>query len=265
LGQRSVCLASNSLSLNLVGDFLAAEQISVQLKPPMDWRFGPVTLLSLPPRFGSYQHLGGLLSQTMINYRALAPGDAPGQRVTLQEVLEDRIQSNWVRDRVVMIGTTAPVGKDLRMTPSGQIPGVWIHGHLVSQLLSSILDRRPLIQGLPQLDRDWGSVQWGDGLWIWVWTTWGCWMVWRLPRRIGWAVVLIGAIGLYQICLLALVQGIWLPWVPTSLSLGIGAVSLYIRRVWVLDRSKTRDRSPDLAPTSRDPIPAASTASSNRD
>jgi CHASE2 domain-containing sensor protein len=244
LGQRSVCLAPNSLSLNLVDQFLSAEKIPIRLEKPMVWFFGDIAVPPLPSRFAAYQNLGGLLSQTLINYRALPLGSSPGQRVTLGEVLEDRIQRRWVRDRVILLGTTAPIGKDLRMTPYGQMPGVWIHGHMVSQLLSATLDRRPVIHGLPQLGGDWGNVQWGDCLWVWAWTAWGCWMVWSLPRRIGWSIVLVGAIGLYQICLLALVQGIWLPWVPTVLGLGIGSVALYIRRVWLLDRSKPSPWSP---------------------
>ncbi len=238
LGQRSLCLAPYSFSLRLVQDFLAVQNIPIRLEGQV-WIFGQTPAPPLPQRFGGYQRLDGLLSQTLIHYRSVSPADALAQRVTLQEVLGDRVQPNWVRDRLVLIGTTAPVGQDLINTPYGTMPGVWVHAHLVSQLLSAALDQRPFIRGLPQWGHRWGNGQWGDGLWVLGWSGLGIGLGGWGSRKgtlrwwIGGLGGMGGAIVLYQIALWALVQGLWLPLIPAwggwGLGVGTGLLRLHNR------------------------------------
>lgn len=91
----------------------------------------------------------------MLNYRAAEP---IARKVTLQEVLSDGFNPNLAKDRIVLIGTTDPSFNDHRWrTTSGRgqgsvrsLTGLEIQAHMVSQLLSSVLDRRPLIWWLPK-------------------------------------------------------------------------------------------------------------------
>ncbi len=44
------------------------------------------------------------------------------------------------------------------------MPGVWIHTQMVSQILSAVIDKRPLLWVLPQ----WQGIQWGDAIFVWL-------------------------------------------------------------------------------------------------
>jgi CHASE2 domain-containing sensor protein len=156
----------------------------------------------------------------MLNYRS----HQPGQRVTLKQVLSGKLDSNLVKNRVVLIGYTAPVARDYFDTPDGQRAGIWVHAHMVSQILSSVLDKRPLIWVLPQ----WGGFQWGDMLWVFAWSIGSGLLAWRWRWRSLWEgksllyLVLAGGAAtlvLYQVCLVILTQGGWMPLVPSALAL----------------------------------------------
>ncbi|HEY9861928.1 MAG TPA: CHASE2 domain-containing protein, partial [Candidatus Obscuribacterales bacterium] len=162
--------------------------------------------------FGGYQNLNGLSSEVLINYRS----DLPGQRVTLNQVLQGSINRNFVKDRVVLVGITAPIGRDTLNTPYGKVAGVWIHAHMVSQMLSAVLDRRPLIWTLPQ----WRGWQWGDLLWVFVWSSLGSLLAGRIrPLWLLGFMNVVVAFVLYQVCLAILIQGGWMPLIPSLLSL----------------------------------------------
>ncbi|MEB3357534.1 MAG: CHASE2 domain-containing protein, partial [Synechococcales bacterium] len=208
----SHCATPYSLGLQLAFRFLAMDGVQpLQVNEQGHWQLGTVALPALPRRFGGYQNLNGLSNQILINYRT-AP---PGQRVTLDQVLSGQITAAAVQDQVVLIGTTAPIARDSLVTPYGEMPGVWIHAHMVSQILSAVLDDRPLIWTLPQK----GGVQWGDALWILVWAAVGAGLP-RLRRRWVWLAAQGGAtLALYYLCWVALLQGGWLPLVPSVLAL----------------------------------------------
>jgi CHASE2 domain-containing sensor protein len=103
---------------------------------------------------------------------------------------------------------------------------------MVSQILSSVLDKRPLVWVLPQ----WGGFQWGDTLWVFAWSITGGLLAWRLcwrslsvgeaaPKGLGKSLLYLGLAGgaatlvLYQVCLVILTQGGWMPLVPSALAL----------------------------------------------
>ncbi|NJO93611.1 MAG: CHASE2 domain-containing protein [Hydrococcus sp. RM1_1_31] len=94
------------------------------------------------------------------------------------------------KDKAVLIGTVAPSIKDLFATPYSSaasenylMPGVVIHGQMVSQILSTILD------GQRQF---WFWTQWQEGLWILGWCLIGGLLGWRLhhPLAVGGAVAI---------------------------------------------------------------------------
>lgn len=209
-----VCSTPYSLSLNLALRFLRAEGIEpLEGNQDQNWQLGSVTLERLAQRTGGYQQLDGQSSQILLNYQ-LSP--KPAHRISLTDLLAGSIGEELVRDRIVLIGMTDPVGNDDRQTPYGDLPGVWIHAHGVSQILAAVLDDRPLIWALPQ----WGQWQWGDMLWIWSWAIVGGALVWRISSGMVLAGVgVVVVLGLRQICLLILVQGGWVPLIPALLAL----------------------------------------------
>ncbi|HEY9650446.1 MAG TPA: CHASE2 domain-containing protein, partial [Coleofasciculaceae cyanobacterium] len=176
------------------------------------WQLGTVVFKQLPARFGGHQHLDGMSSQIAINYRS----NQPGQRVTLNQILSGKVDKRLVEDRVVLIGYTAPTARDNFETPYGQMPGIWIHAHMVSQMLSAVLDERPLIWVLPQ----WGGFQWGDTLFIFTGSLVGGLLAWRLRSLLYLALASgFSILVLHQLCLIILIQGGWLPLIPSALSL----------------------------------------------
>jgi CHASE2 domain-containing sensor protein len=219
---RSACATPYSLSLQLAYRFLLNARVQpLQVAPEQQWQFGSVGLPPLPTRFVGYQALDGT-DQIMLNYRA-AP---PGQVVSLQQVLDGQVTADMVRDRIVLIGYTAPVARDNFDTPYGEMAGVWIHAHMVSQMLSAVLEKRPLIWGLPQ----WRHLQWGDAIWIFGVSLITGVLVKHLRSRPLWLGVAIATvtIGMYQICISGLSQGGWLPLIPALLALFLTAISIMI-------------------------------------
>jgi CHASE2 domain-containing sensor protein len=87
--------------------------------------------------------------------------------------------------------------------------GIVVQAHMVSQILSAVLDRRPLLSVLPK---------WCEVLWIWYWSIGGGIIAWyfRSPLHLGIAIVTNLAI-LYGVCLYVLIQGLWIPLVPSAL------------------------------------------------
>ena len=105
--------------------------------------------------------------------------------VTLEEVLNGSVDPELIRDRIVLIGTTAKSINDAfhvgyRKKPlysknplhSGvPMPGVVLHANLTSQILSAAIDGRPLI-------RIWTyHTEW---LWIVCWSLMSSGLTWRL-------------------------------------------------------------------------------------
>ncbi|MEO1348650.1 MAG: CHASE2 domain-containing protein [Cyanobacteria bacterium J06635_15] len=219
---QSPCVTPYSLSFQLAYQFLNQAGIQpLTVNDADQWQFGPVVLPPLPRRFGGYQNLDGLSSQLMLNYRVADPG----QRVSLQQVLTGQISADTIRDRLILVGYTAPVARDSVDTPYGKMAGVWVHAHMASQLLSAVIDRRPLIAELPQR---W-NFPWGDGGWILAWALFGGGVSGGLRtrknqlRRLGllltWTLAMVGlSWGLTSLCLWALAQGLWLPLIPPILS-----------------------------------------------
>ncbi len=219
------CEAPYSFSLQLAYRYLEAKGIPATTSEK-NWQFGSVVFKRLEPRSGGYQNLDARGNQVLINYRA-TPQIA--QRVTLKQVLSGQFDSNpnWVKDRVVLIGMTAVSIHDEHDTPYGRMRGLDVHAHMVSQTLSAVLDRRPLIWWLPQ---------WADSLWVWVWSLTAGILVYQLRsqslRRAQVLILLLLTLSLcatvlYGFCWVFLLQGGWLPLVPAALAIAItgGAVA----------------------------------------
>ena len=229
---QSPCSTPYSLSFRLAYEFLNQAGVEpLTVNDQNHWQLGTVVLRPLTNRFGGYQNLNGLSAQLMLNYRTTLPG----QRVSLQQVLTGQIAAEQVRDRLVLVGYSAPVARDSVDTPHGEIPGVWVHAHMASQLLSAVLDHRPLISVLPQ----WRGLQWGDGAWLLAWSLLGGGLSTALNtrktklRRTRWLLMALAfatlSWGLFHLCVIALTQGLWLPLIPALLGVLITGGLVVIR------------------------------------
>jgi CHASE2 domain-containing sensor protein/class 3 adenylate cyclase len=147
---------------------------------PAYMQLGAVVFLPLNKDSGGYQTIDDRGYQLLLNYRS-SQNVAP--RVTLTQVLTNQVNPDWIRNKIVLIGTTAPSGKDLFYTPysagersNHQMSGVEVHAQLVSQILSAVLNGRSLI---------WFWTEWAEGLWILIWTVIGGAIAWQIRHPIG--------------------------------------------------------------------------------
>ncbi len=146
------------------------------------------------------------------------------------DVLNNRLTPDAVqalKDRIILIGVTAPSYGDYWSTPYSarqppsqkQLPGVFLQTQMVSQILSAVLDQRPLL---------WVWPPWGEALWIWSWSLVGGTLTWYFRPLLRLGINGGSALGaLYLLCFVLLTQGGWVPLVPAALALvatGTGVV-----------------------------------------
>jgi CHASE2 domain-containing sensor protein len=210
LSSTSPCKTPYALNLQLAFQYLEAEGISRKFtrKGEGDLQLGNTVFKDLESRAGGYQRYDARGQQILLNYRA---SKQVAQEVTLSEILNGQFDPNWINNRVVLIGVTAVSVKDNFSTPYGERRGLLIQAEMVSQILSAVLDRRPLLQPLPQ---------WGDALWIWGWSLVGGLLACRfrsIPLRMLGGSTAFGA--LYGLCFVFLTQGDWVPLVPPAIAL----------------------------------------------
>lgn len=215
----SPCTTHYSLGFLLSYHYLKAEGIPVQAKAD-DWWFGSVVAQPLESRSGGYQTLDARGNQILLRYRHTPDPQQLARQVTFRDVLAEdspNFDPAWVKDRVVLIGVTAPSVPDYHLTPYGRMRGLSIHAHLVSQILSAVeAGDRPLLWWLPF---------WGDALWVYVWSTVGGFAVLLLKtpfqQTLGAGA---GVVVVYGLCWGAILRGGWLPLIPTSLALIFTAI-----------------------------------------
>jgi CHASE2 domain-containing sensor protein len=212
---KSPCSANYALSSQLALHYLASKGYSLKFPTASTWKIGPLSFERLKQYTGFYQEpemTGG--HQIMLNYRSYNSVEDIAKRVTLTQVMTDRVNPNLIGGRIVLIGVTDPtLAKDDFSTPYNQeIRGLVLHAQMVSQLVSAIEDRRPLLSFWPF---------WADVIWIGVWSFVGGAIALSfkslLYRGMTIAVAVIIICGICFIFLLE--KGVLVPFVPSALAL----------------------------------------------
>jgi CHASE2 domain-containing sensor protein/nitrogen-specific signal transduction histidine kinase/FixJ family two-component response regulator len=127
------------------------------------------------------EEIGGY--QILLNYRGF---QEQFDTVTMREVLKDSVAPERIRDRIILIGTTAKSIRDElyvgyrkniwknephQRDSGAPMPGVVVHANLTSQILSAAMNGRPLI-------RVWSyQAEW---LWVLCWSAIGSGLTWQL-------------------------------------------------------------------------------------
>ncbi|MEL7522976.1 MAG: CHASE2 domain-containing protein, partial [Cyanobacteria bacterium J06553_1] len=126
--------------------------------------------------------------------------------------LTGQISEDWATDKVVLIGIVSPSHKDIVSSGAianrnpGDVYGVEMQAHSVSQILGATLDDRPFLQSWPDI---------GEYLWILGWGAIGVLLVGRAAtpyRHLVW--VVINASLLVLMSYVAIIMGWWLPLAP---------------------------------------------------
>ncbi len=93
---------------------------------------------------------------------------------------------------------------------------------MVSQIVSAVLDKRPLL---------WVWPQWGEALWVWGWSLLGGAIAWRCRSLLHLGLAGGVAVGvLYGFCFVLITRGGWVPLVPSAIALVTtsGSVAAYL-------------------------------------
>ena len=208
------CQTNQSFSLQVALHYLKPEKSSLKWLDEHLVAIGETALPKLRLNAGGYQlpaeEEGGY--QILVNYRTTPP-----RQIALRDFLNGEIDAfldEWARDRIVLIGLVD--AKDAHFTPSQQnrTSGIVVHAHMASQLVSAVLDQRPLI---------WWWPEWLEIAWLGGWSILSGSLVWRRGQRyyiwLGLTGVLVATVS--GLCYLTLLQGGWLPLVPSVVAIVI--------------------------------------------
>lgn len=235
--------------------YLAAQGITPETLPEQEiTRLADALFPRLQMNDGAYIRADVRGYQILLNFRG---SDNLFETVSIIDLLEGRVPAHLIRDRIVLIGSIAPSLNDFVYTPYGksaltqtpQSPGVAIHAHIASQIVSTVLDQRPLIRTWPTI------AEWG---WVFLWCSLGSGLIlisrWQKRRGLTALFSLILpvfglSIGLVIINGVWLLNGWWVPTIPalfgliTSVTVGLTTSNLkLLQEAYVDDLTKVLNR-----------------------
>jgi CHASE2 domain-containing sensor protein/two-component sensor histidine kinase len=217
-----------SLALRLSQTYLSTKGISLEngIRDRLAMRFGTTELPRFQPNFGGYVRTNAGGVQGLVNFRSSQPRF---RTLSLSDIKTGKFNPSWIRFHIIIIGITSP-GVDIKNIAAiagnnpapGLVYGVEFQAHAVSQIVSAVLDGRPLLR------------VWSDGweyLWILGWGILGLGLA-RLtqsPLR-NLLAVGVASVSLVGCSFILLIGGWWIPVVPATLVLvfnGVGLTAFY--------------------------------------
>lgn len=220
---KSPCTSETSLSLQLAQEYLIRQhQFKGRFDPDRHFHIASAHFRPISSADGGYQHAESGGYQILLNYRS--PHNV-AKIVTISDVLNDRVDPKFIKDRIVLIGSTASSLKDEFLTPysagkaeDATMPGVMVHAQITSQIVSTVLDKQPLWWFIPD---------WAEGLWIGSWCVTGSLLAWyiRHPVRLfiaasGAAILLVGGFAV------AFAHAGWIPVVSPFVGLFASSIGV---------------------------------------
>lgn len=218
----SNCKSRYSLNFQLARQYLAQQGIQFNITDDGYLQLAKVVFKPIDVPTGGYQQFNAGGHQILLNYRS---SRQVAKQVSVAQVLNNQFNPDWVKDKIVLIGVDSQSAKDyfltpysMATTPHQEIPGVVLHAHMVSQILSAVLDKRPLLWVLPT---------WGEILWICA-TSLIAGILAVYSRSLLKLAILISAelLILYGCCFILLLHGGWMPFLPSALGLVITGISV---------------------------------------
>ena len=230
-----------SLPLRLAETYLKAEGIEFNngIRDPKAMRFGSTEIPRFLPNSGGYVRTDDFGVQLLLNYRN---GQQPFRTLSLQyinDIEAGKGNTNALRDafggRIVLIGVIAPSIKDFintsaitKLEQPGKIYGVEFHAHVVSQIVSAVLGRRPVFKTWPQA--------W-EYLWIVAWGVLAIYLRLTQSPLKNLVCVAVASLGLVGIGYAFIIGGWWIPVAPALLVLVITGAILILSVFYQYDQS----------------------------
>ncbi|MEG4006042.1 CHASE2 domain-containing protein [Microcoleus sp. Pol11C1] len=212
-----------SFAIRLAERYLATRGIKLGngIRDREAMRFGSIEFTRVQSNSGGYVGADAGGNQILVNVRS---GTMPFPVLSLQQIKAGQVDPNWIRGKIVLIGMMSFSAKDLASSGAiaginpGRIYGVEMQAHETSQMISAVLDRRPLLQ------------VWGEGwetLWIAVWGLLG--MSLGQFLRSPWKILiglLVASTSPIALCYWLILLGWWVPIVPVLLVLVLNGAGL---------------------------------------
>ncbi len=182
--------------------------------------------------------------QVLLNLRASANSF---QRVSMSDVLHGDLPETLLKDKIVLIGSMLPGNSDAFYTAySGSFGmsakpmyGVELHANVASQIVSAVLDGRPLIRVWPE---------WVEAIAIAGMAVLGAWLYRHgAPTLRSLTVTLSLLTGIGVVSYLLLLYGWWVPIVPIGLAFMSASVVMTSFNIHQLKTLSTRDELTQLA------------------
>ncbi len=230
----SPCPAHYAFGTQVALRYFAQKGINPSFTQDADLKLGETVFRRLQSSRANGTSDGG--HQMLLNFRALSIPEKIAPQVSLNDVLNNKVSPELVKNRIVLIGVNASASSDFWATPYGasgaqKVSGVIVQAHMISHLLSAVLDKRPTLRFWPL---------WAEVLWLGGWSTVsGLLMIITRPLRFEIVGVAIASFVLWIICGLVLIQGVSLPWVSACFAMIMTAG-------WVgYGKSRNRERTID--------------------
>ena len=238
-------LPVEGFGLRIALDYLAGEALAITPN-----RHATVLTLN-QARFPPIEkHTGGYVDVDAGGYQLLLNLRQQQQAfefVSFKQLLQDQIPPDMMRDRIVLIGNMALSSSDIFYTASrydqGKSPikfGVEIHGEIASQIISHVLDGRPLIYAWPR---------WMESILIIAIATSGGYLTQRATKLwqrltfipLASLLLLVSSYGALSIL------GLWIPIVPMVLGLWLASGLTGAHRTAQLQVLSANDKLTGLA------------------
>lgn len=185
----------------------------------IQFKAGNQVIPRLTANYGAYRQQDDSGYQMMIRYRGNVRFF---EHIQVSDVLDGKVASEKLRDRIVMIGVTAQSLKDSYPVPvtvdDDVMYGLEIHANIVSQLISATLDNRPFIQV-------WSNDL--ENLWILIWILVGGGIATFIPsafKNMGLFVILVSS--LIGFSYFAFAQFLWTPLFPALIGFLVANVTV---------------------------------------
>jgi len=230
-----------SLGLAMALQYLYAEGIKPVASSDGGWlKLKNVIFYPFRRNDGGYVNADDGSYQILINWRG---SSRTFKMVTVSDVLNNKIEPNLFKNKAVFIGSTAISIKDFFSTPYSRHPkistptetyGVEVQANITSQIISAVLNDRPLITTLPEV--------W-EYIWLCLWTVIPLLNAQRFIKHHIFKVSLLILFQSFGVSFLLIwvnylafsMFGWWLPLVPVFLSLWLGTLVkisyIYIKNI----------------------------------
>lgn len=148
------------------------------------------------------------------------------RKVSIHDVLNNQVPPSWIKDQLVLIGSTATSLKDFALIPYSTsftgtvkpVAGIELQAYFTSEIISAALEGRPLLKVWSHF------IEW---LWICAWAYVGAVIAKQMQRpSLNFLSILVLCSALYGTAYLGFLFGWWIPVVPALLTFSASSVGI---------------------------------------